>query len=182
MNDSKISVRYARALFQSALEKNLLEKVNKDMILISEICQIAETKEVISSPVIPPSRKSAIFTNLLTNQVENITLSLINLVIQNGRESHIPGIARVFISDTLKYNGITEAVLTTAVPVEEKVREDIRQMVFSSFGTKADLKEIVDPDIIGGFILRVGDNYIDASIRNKLRKIKKELRSSALAS
>jgi F-type H+-transporting ATPase subunit delta len=75
MNDSKISVRYSRALFQSALERKILDKVNQDMIFISEICKIPETKEFISSPIIPPSKKSAIFHKILGNNVEKITLS-----------------------------------------------------------------------------------------------------------
>ena len=175
MNDSKISVRYSKALFQLALDNNLLDKVNQDMILISEICKIAETKELIHSPVIVPSKKSAIFHSLLEGSVEKITLSLIDLAVANGRESYIPAIARVFISNTLKHHGITETTLTTAVGVNEKVRMEITEMVSKVFNTKVELKEITDSEIIGGFILRVDDNYIDASVRNKLRKIKKEL-------
>ena len=61
MNDSKISVRYSRALFQSALEKNILDKVYQDMIFISEICKIPEIKEFLHSPIIVPSKKKDIF-------------------------------------------------------------------------------------------------------------------------
>ncbi len=61
MNDSKISVRYSRALFQSALEKKILDEVNQDMILIAEICKAPETKEFLSSPIIVPSKKIEIF-------------------------------------------------------------------------------------------------------------------------
>ncbi|MBK8882585.1 MAG: F0F1 ATP synthase subunit delta [Bacteroidales bacterium] len=56
MNDSKISVRYSRALFQSALEKNILDSVNKDMILLSEVCKITETRDFLRSPIIVPSK------------------------------------------------------------------------------------------------------------------------------
>lgn len=175
MNDSKISVRYARALFQSALEKNILDKVNQDMILISEICRMGEMKEVLNSPIIVPSKKQGIFHKVLTNNVEGITLSLIDLVVRNGRESFLPAIARVFISDTLKYKGITKSVLTTAVKVDESVKKQIAGLISESFNTKAELEEVIDDEIIGGFILRIDDKYIDGSIRNKLRKIKKEL-------
>ena len=60
MNDSKISVRYARAIFQSALEKKILDKVNEDMIFISEVCKTPEMKEFLGSPIITPSKKEAI--------------------------------------------------------------------------------------------------------------------------
>jgi F-type H+-transporting ATPase subunit delta len=175
MNDSKISVRYSRALFEAALENKIIDKVNNDMILISEVCKAPETKELLSNPVIPPSKKVAIFHKMFEGNVEKITLSLIDLLVKNSREAFLPGIARVFISETLKYKGITEAVLTSAVAVTPEVRKQIIDLVSETFTTKVDLKEIVNPEIIGGFVLRIGDNFIDASIKKKLRKIRKEL-------
>ena len=182
MNDSKISVRYSRALFQSALEKKILDKVNQDMIFISEICKFPETKEFLQSPIIVPSKKEAIFHKILGDYVEKITLSLIDLIVKNGRESFIPAIARVFIHETKKYKGITESVLTTAVKVDEKVKKQIIDLVSEVFTTKVQLKENIDTEIVGGFILQIDDNYIDASIKNKLRIIRKELKGSAITS
>ena len=180
MNDSKISVRYSRALFQSALEKKILDKVNQDMIFISEVCKTPEAKEFLHSPIIVPSKKLAIFNKMFGDNVEKITLSLIGLVVKNGRESYLPAIARVFIHETLKYKGITESVLTTAVKVDAKVKKKITDLISDVFKTKVELKEKIDTEIIGGFILRVDDNYIDASIRNRLRKIKKEFKGSII--
>jgi F-type H+-transporting ATPase subunit delta len=180
MNDSKISVRYSRALFQLAVEKNTLDKVNQDMIFISEICRLPETKDLLLSPIIVPSRKSDILHKMFHGNVENITLSLLDLAVKNGRESYIPAIARVFIHETLMYKGITKSMLTTSVKVDQKVKKEITDMISDVFNTKVELEETIDTEIIGGFILRVDDNYIDASIRNKLRKIKKELKGSTL--
>jgi F-type H+-transporting ATPase subunit delta len=176
MNDSKISVRYSRALFQSAIENNILEKVYEDMIFISEICKNNETKEFLNSPIIVPSKKTTIFHNILGENIEKITLSLLDLVVKNGREKYLPAIARVFIGETLKYKGITESLLTTAVKVDSKIRKQITDLISDVFNTKVDLKENIDTEIIGGFILRIDDNYIDASVRNKLRKIRKDLK------
>ena len=181
MNESKISVRYSRALFQSALGKNILDKVNQDMILISEVCKVQETKEFLHNPVIVPSKKREIFHKMFGDNVEAITLSLIDLVVKNGREAYIPAIARVFIHETMKYKGITESVLTTAVEVDSKVKNQIVELISDVFKTKVELKSTIDSEIIGGFILQIDDNYIDASIRNKLRKIKKELLGSVIS-
>ena len=182
MNDSIISVRYSRALFQSALGKNILDKVNQDMLLISEICKVHETTEFLRSPIIVPSKKIEIFRKMFGKNVEDITLSLIGLLVKNGRESYLPSIARVFIHETLKYKGITKSMLTTALRVDEKVKKQIVDLVTGVFKTKVELEEVVDSEIIGGFILRVDDNYIDASVRNKLNKVKKELNKSILPS
>lgn len=175
MNDSKISVRYSRALFQLAIEKNLLDKVNADMVFISEICKMDEVKEVLESPIIVPSKKTTIIHSILEKNIEKITLNLVDLLIKNGRENFLPAVARVFIDETLRFKGITETYLTTAVPVNDKSRKDITEMIASVFKTKVELRETIDKDIIGGFILKVNDNFIDASVRNKLRKIRKEL-------
>ena len=175
MNDSKISVRYSRALFQLATDKNLIDKVSEDMLFISEVCKISEVKEVLNSPIIVPSKKTAIFHSFLEKNTEKITLSLVDLLIKNGRESYLPAVARVFRDETLKYKGITETYLTTAVPVNDKSRKEISEMIASIFKTKVELKETIDKDIIGGFILKINDNFIDASVRSKLRKIRKEL-------
>jgi F-type H+-transporting ATPase subunit delta len=180
MNDSKISVRYSTALFDSAHEKNILDKVNEDMIFISEICMIPEAKELLHNPVIIPSKKSEIFHALLEGNVEEITLSLIDLVVKNGRESFIPAITRNFIHHTMKFKGITESSLTTAVKVNADIKKQISDLISEVFNTGVKLEEKIDPDIIGGFILKVDDNYINASIRNKLRKVRKELLGSAM--
>ena len=181
MNESKISVRYSRALFESAVEKNILDKVNEDMLFLSEICRIPEMKELLHSPIIVPSKKAEILHKMLGDNVEKITFSLLELIVKNGREIYIPAIARVFIHETMKFKGITKSILTTAVKVDPKVKKQITDMISEIFKTKVEFEENVDTDIIGGFILRVDDNYIDASIRNKLRKISKELKGSVLA-
>ena len=180
MNDSKISVRYAHALFESALEKKILEKVYRDMIYITEICTLPEFKEMLKSPIIVPSKKSSIIHKTIGKNLEELTFSLVDLVVMNGRESFLSAIAREFIRKTKEHNGITESVLTTAVRVDEKLLNRISGLITDIFKTKVEMKEIVDKDIIGGFILKIEDNYIDASVRYKLRKIEKELKSRTL--
>ena len=180
MNDSKISVRYSRAIFQSAVEKKILDKVYQDMIFISDICKAPETREFLQSPIISPSKKEAIFHKMFDGNIEKITSSLIDLTVKNGREIFIPAIARNFIHETKKYRGITESVLITAVKVDDNVRKQITDLISGIFKTTVELKETIDPEIIGGFILQIDDSYIDASIKNKLRKIKKELIGSVV--
>lgn len=182
MNNGKISVRYSKALFESALEKKLLDKVYQDMIFISEIFKIPEMKEFLDSPIIRPTKKIDVLQKILAKNVEIITFALIEMVVKNGRESFLPAIARVFIHETKEYKGITESVLTTAIKIDPKIRQQIVNFISGIFKTKVELKEIVDNDIIGGFILRIEDNYIDASVRAKLRRIEKELKSNTMRS
>jgi F-type H+-transporting ATPase subunit delta len=175
MNESRISVRYAKALFRSALEKNILGRVNQDMNLVMSVCRIPELKELLGNPVIRPSKKTQVLHGVLAKELHPLSLSLIDLVIRNGRERYIPAIARVFVHDTKEHDGITESVITTAVKIDPEIRNQVSALIEKIFKTKVDLKENIDESIIGGFILKVEDNYIDASIRNKLRKIRTEL-------
>lgn len=179
MNEGKIPVRYAKALFESAVNKNLISNIYEDMQLISETCKQEEVRELLRSPIIPASEKKKIFHNLLANKINPLTLSLIDLMIKNGRESFLPSVARIFSANTLRYQGITETNLITAVPVSERVRKQITDYISEKFKTKVSLKENVDPEIIGGFILKVDDYFIDASIKTRLRKIKKSLIGNA---
>lgn len=181
MNNSKISVRYARALFNSAVEKNLLDNVYHDMIFFSELCKVAEMKEVLSSPIIQPSKKMDILHKVAGDSIQKISLSLLDMAVQNGRENHLPAIAREFIRETREYRGITESVLTTAVKIDENTRKQIAGFIEGIFKTKVDLKEVIDKEIIGGFVLKIEDSYIDASVKNKLRKIEKELKGKTLS-
>jgi F-type H+-transporting ATPase subunit delta len=181
MNDGKISIRYARALFDIALERKILDRVYEDMKFISEMSALPEMKEFLYSPIIRPSKKSDILHKVIGKNIDSLSLSFIDMIVNNERESFLPSIARAFIHETKEYNGITESVLTTAIPVDAKVRKQIIDLISGIFKTKVELKEIIDKEIIGGFILRVEDSYIDASVKNKLRKIEKELKGNTLA-
>lgn len=180
MNDSKISVRYSRALFESALEKKILGKVFEDMKFISEICRIPEMKEFLESPIIVPSKKIEIFHAVTGKSVDKLTLSFIDMVVRKERETFLPAMARVFIHETKKYNGITETIMTTAVKVDEKIKKQVSDLIAGVFKTKVELEEVVDSSIIGGFVLKIEDNLIDASVKTKLRKIEKELKGTSL--
>ena len=180
MNESRISVRYSRALFQSALYKKILDRINQDMILVKDVCSVPEMKELLSNPVIIPSKKTEVLHKLLGKYLHKLTMLMIDLVVKNGREAYIPAIARVFIHDTKKHNGITETLLTTAVKVDSGIKKQVKDMIADLFKTNVDLKENIDNSIIGGFILKIEDNYIDASVRNKLRKIRKELNAGSM--
>jgi F-type H+-transporting ATPase subunit delta len=175
MNDSKISVRYAKALFELALESDSLSGVEADMRLILELALTPDFRVLIENPVIPPSKKQEIFTAAFVGKLNKLTMSLAAQVIRNSREQFLPAIARNFIEMSIREQGITEVTLTTAIKAGSEVKKSITELVARTFNTKVSLHEVVDSDLLGGFILRVDDNLIDASVRNRLRKIEKAM-------
>jgi F-type H+-transporting ATPase subunit delta len=175
MNESRISVRYANALFETAQEENSVAQTGKDMKFILEVNNTPEFRSLINNPVIPNSKKTAIFHAAFSGQLGPLSLSLADLVIAKSRERYLAQIARNFISMAREHLGITEVTLTTAIEPEPALKEKISGVISSTFDTKIELHEVIDPDIIGGFIVRIEDKLFDSSVRNKLRNIAREM-------
>lgn len=176
MNDSKIAVRYAKALFLSAKEKKVLDNVHNDIVFVLDICrQVSELMDLFNSPIIPASKKKVIVREVFKLDVNKLTLNFLDLIILNKRETFIPDIARRFISVYKKHKGITSATLTTATPVDREVRNRIIDLIDKAYKTKVDLAGKVEESLIGGFVLRIEDHLLNASVSSELKKIKKEL-------
>lgn len=176
MNESKISVRYAKALFGLVKEENSLERHKQDMETLYQcIREVPDLQFVIQSPVIRTSDKIRVFGEIFRESMSPLTLSFITLVLENRREENLEGIARYFLTLVRTEQGIRTADLTTAKPVDESLRQSISNLIARKFNVKVDLHEHVDPAIIGGFVLKVDDQQIDASISSKLKRIQREL-------
>jgi len=176
MNESKISVRYAKALFSAGKDNNSLDILKKDFdFLFQCIKELPELQNLIESAVIKSSKKSEIFEAAFHESVSELGMAFIKLVIENHREEYLQGITRYFLTLIKAENNIQTAEFTTASPISESTRQSIISLVSKRYSSNVDLQERIDGNIIGGFILRVGDEQIDASIASKLGRIKKEL-------
>ena len=176
MNLSKISVRYAKALFQLAEEKGLLDKISTDLKLLKNASQsIIQFQDFLENPILPLSEKKAILHKIFKGQLNPLTLEFIDLLIKNNRLPFVENIALQYNERYKAFKGITEVSLTTVIPVDKAVQEDVFKQIGFKANQEIDLEEKINPDIIGGFILKIEDNQIDASVKTKLNKIKKEL-------
>lgn len=169
MNESKIVVRYAKALFEFADDKNKLDIVKKDIDYIRSLCEVKEFKEILDTPIIQPSKKQYIIHNIIKDNICEETLNFINLITKNRREKYLPGILRKFIADYYKNKNIKPAILTTSIEIEEKLRNRIINVIKSVYKTEVIVEDRIDPSIIGGFILTVEDQQYDASVASKLK-------------
>lgn len=175
MNESQISVRYAKALFQSAVELDQLDRVYSDMGLLAETCKLDDFRFLLMQPSLQPSQKSRVAEAVLKTSLSKLSLSMVTLIIQNKRETYLPGIARYFGELYRKARGIKTAKLVTAQPVEDPVREQIKSLIRKAYRSEVELSSMVEEELIGGFILTVEDQQYDASVASKLKKMKKEL-------
>ena len=176
MNQSKISVRYAKALFLLAAEKGLIDEIKNDIDNIKVISEtVEEFKFLVESPVVETSQKRAALESALKGSVNQITLNFIDLVTKNKREIFINDICRNFLDLVRKDKGIESASFVTATDIDEAILSDVKNIADDYFKTNVELSSIVDEKILGGYILRVGDKQFDASVNSKLKKVKQHL-------
>ena len=180
MKEGQISVRYAKALYQSAAEQQLLDDVYKDMELLSITCTLEEFQYMLEVPTLQPSQKIKLIEEIFKKSVSKISLSMMNLVIKNKREAYLPGIARNFKDLYRKAKGVRTATLITAQPVDKPVLESIRNLIKKTYESEVDLSSSVDADVIGGFVLTIEDLRYDASVASSLKKLKKQLLQTSI--
>jgi F-type H+-transporting ATPase subunit delta len=180
MNESIISVRYTKALFSLALENGILDIIKSDMeILFSIMKESDELQHVFQNPILKPSKKQEIVGNIFAS-FNKMTLSFINLLIKNRRESHLQDISRNFLSKYRKHNNIESAFLTTAVEIDAALLEKIKNVIKATLKSEIELSIKTDKKIIGGFIIRVGDKQVHSSIKSNINKIKKKLLNATI--
>ena len=175
MNESQISVRYAKALFQSASEKQLLDRVYQDMEMVADTCKLEDFQYMLALPSLQATQKCTIVEAVLKDQICDLSTSLINLVIKNKREVYLPRIAKYFMDLYRKHRGIRSASLVTAQPVDDAAMEKVKALISKAYDSDVELSSSVSDDVIGGFVLTIEDMRYDASVAASLRKIKKQL-------
>ncbi|WP_456376465.1 ATP synthase F1 subunit delta [Lutibacter sp.] len=180
MSGSRAAVRYAKAILSFALEQSKEVQVNDDMLLISTTIEESEDLQLLlSSPIIKSELKKATINEVFASKISSLTTGLINLLIDNKRLPIINDVAKKYtlLYDNLK--GIEVAKVTTAIPLTETLTKQVLSKVKEITGKEATIENIIDPNIIGGFILRIGDVQYNASIANKLQGLKRQFESES---
>jgi F-type H+-transporting ATPase subunit delta len=175
MHVTKAAIRYARSLFSLSVERNELSAVHDDMSLIGQT--IRENRDfalMLKNPIIKADAKEAVIKSVFGSKIGKTSAAFIDLIVHKRREMHIQEIVRHFEVLYLEYKGIVEAMLITAYKIDEPFRTKIIQLIEQKTGNKVELHEKIDASIIGGFILRFGDNQIDTSVELELEMLRQE--------
>lgn len=174
MAESRVASRYVKSLLGLAVEQNAVDAVHNDMVSFSKVC--AENRAftlMLRNPVIKHDKKREILNTMFKGKVHALTLAIFDIITRKNREAILPSIANEFHVAYNDYRGVGEASVITATPLDAKLRGEIEQLVKKLSDKKqVEIKEKVDADMIGGFVLNVGDRQIDASIKNKLKALK----------
>jgi F-type H+-transporting ATPase subunit delta len=179
MDEGKIAVRYARALLGLAKDKGLTELVKTDMEMIRYFFEnFPGFNQVLNSPVIQPREKRVFLEEVFSNNTNPLTFSFLMLLLTNHREDCLSSITRNFLDSYRKEAGYKEARLCSAIELDPATIEQFRTFIRDHYHSEVDLTCTTDSKLIGGFVLQVEDQQIDASVASKLLKLKRELFAS----
>ena len=179
MKQTRASIRYAKALLTISVERNCLEGSFKDMVLIEKICsENRDLKLLLKSPIVKTEQKIKILNQILTNKIQQLSLDFIEIIITKKREYLLIGIAKKFIELYKIENNIETATVTTAAPISTELKKKIISYIKDRNNNQVDLIEVVDSEIIGGAIIRIGDKQLDASIERDLSELRQTFNKS----
>jgi len=175
MQGTKVASRYALSLLELTEEKKVSDNIAKDMeTLVSVIKDNHDFAVFLKNPIIKPDKKISILEIVFPN-FDELTKGFISLITKNGRERYLANIAESFIAQLKAHKGIVPVVLSTASPLDAGVKESLLGSLQSQVKDKFEVTEEIDKDLIGGFVFKMGDTRIEASLARQLKELKQRL-------
>jgi len=179
MASSRAAQRYAKALLDLATEQNSQESINKEVRDIHQTLENSqELRNVLKSPVVKPTSKVTSLNAIFKTAPVSIQ-NLFKVLANNNRIADLNLVTKKFIELYDERNNIKVATVTTAETLTPEIEAKILSKVKSLTGSEVTLKNKIDQEILGGFILRIGDQQYDASIQGKLNDLKARFKNKA---
>jgi F-type H+-transporting ATPase subunit delta len=179
MKEARPALRYAKAILNLAKEQGVDDGVNNDMkVIIDTIAGSDDLEVMLKSPVIKATNKRKVLDALFGDKVNNITKGLFNLLAENKRMLMLEQVAKQYSIIYDYYKNMQVATVTTAVELSSELEAKIQKKIVEITGNSATINNVVNPEILGGFILRVGDVQYDASISNQFNELRREFDNS----
>ena len=176
MLENAVARRYAQAFFALAVEKNLVDKLESELkVIVDTINENAELKSVMDHQLISPGEKKAIINNIFSQEVSETTLDFLDIVIDKYRATYVAGIYDEFVTSANETRNMADARVKTAVDLTESDLEAIKDKLAAATGKTIRLQSELDPSLIGGVVVRIGDKVIDGSLAGRLEKLKENL-------
>jgi F-type H+-transporting ATPase subunit delta len=166
---------YARALFDAALEENKLEPVREQLAqFVAAEAEVPELRELLRNPQLDPRARAKALQDLLADG-EELLRNFLLVLVDKGRTGQLEEIAREFERLVAEHEGIVHAELTTAIELSDEEARDLLSRIEDSTGRKVEATRKVDPSLIGGIVLQIGSYRLDASVRGRLNRLRREL-------
>ncbi|HEY7702329.1 MAG TPA: F0F1 ATP synthase subunit delta [Candidatus Limnocylindrales bacterium] len=172
--------RYAEAAFEVAMRDGTLEAWRAELDLAAGVAGDQRALEVLANPAISADRRAGALEAMLGGRVSAPVLNLVRLLLRRGRIEQLPRVAAEFRRLDDDRQGITHATATSATALTPDEIRELTQRLEQSTGGRIALDVQVDPDLLGGLVVRVGDRLIDGSVRGRLERLRNQLISGAL--
>ncbi len=166
---SRIARRYARALFDLAIERNLLKAIEDDLaILKREYETVKEFRNFIASPVVAREIKQQTFSALYKKRLHTLTFNFVMLLFSKNREEQLADIVAEFHDLLDEHRGIVRGKISTVVPLSAAQLKAVKAHLDRITGKDVVLTQELDENLLGGFVVKVKDKVFDASLRHQL--------------
>lgn len=181
MSQEIVAKRYAKALFETAHEQNIVSDVQEQLKAIAYLLETeADFRKFLEHPKIDNEQKVAVFKNAFADKVSPIVLNTIQLLIARGRETIIPSLVQYYISIANEALNQASAIVYTPQALSEQESEKISKTFSDMTGKKIQVENVVDPKVLGGLRVLIGDRLYDGSLSNKLSNLQKVMNQKAL--
>jgi F-type H+-transporting ATPase subunit delta len=179
MIEIKLGDRYANSILVLAQERGQVERVREDFQLIQRVCHSnPDFVNMLESPLIKGDKKQKILNEIFKDSFCDITQTLIEIIVRKKREGYLDDIAERYLFQYDLMSNITRGELRSAALLSDAQVAKIKKMVEDVLKTQFEIVQIVDPELIGGFVLNIGDKQFDASVAARLRALKYEFDSN----
>ncbi len=182
MSASAGASTYANAVFEAAQSAGRLADVQRDLAAFTR--SLAESRDLaraLFNPAFPKEAKGRVITQM-TEGADPLVRSSLLLMLENGRLELLPDVAAIVTDRFRSLAGEVPVTLTTAIPVDDELASELAGRLEQASGRTVVLNRVVDPTIIGGVVLRVRDQLVDASVRRRLDAMQRALSASRLPS
>ncbi|WP_028295489.1 ATP synthase F1 subunit delta [Olivibacter sitiensis] len=179
MSEFKVASRYAKALLDLAKEMQKVDTFKSDMDAIADLLKAnTELKAVLANPIVPIKKKMDVLLAIFDGRVEPIIVDFLKLMVKKGRASLLLAITKEFGIQYNEYEHIIIADVVSAVALSDKVKSTLSSQIAEAYNGKVKLNTAIDSSLIGGFILQIGDQRIDASVSGKLNRLSRSFQLS----
>lgn len=180
MNSSKAAIRYARALFEIALERGVADRVEQDLVALSSLLESSrELRAYLASPRVQPAAKKRSLGQLLGG-AEPLLLDFVHLMLDKNRAAELGEVARLFRDLRLDAQGIVRARVESAVPLDDQLTGDLKAKLEEITGKHVVLETTLNADLIGGMCIYLGSRLIDGSLKRRLAALRDSLYATRL--
>jgi len=177
-----VAVRYAQAIFDMAKQQHQLDEQLAELIKVKLILEEhPPLSRALQSPTIPSSVKKSILQRVLAQRVSSTTLHFLYVLVDKGREAYVPLVVDCYKELLRQERGQVAVVVQSAAPLDAAFQREVEEKLLAYTGKKVEISFEVDPDLIGGLLLRVGDRIIDGTVRHQMIQIHERLSKAGTA-